>query len=222
LPCRRGRTSYGVGPRRALSGWPRRRHGGRPVLWGPLGPLSSTLARSGPSPSLLFSDTALATVHPQTTHTTQTTQASLSPPPSHSAAAALTSPLPFPSSPGRSASTSPDKSLSPSTRDAPRHACRQVLSPLLHPRPPRLSPTSLACACACARDSPTLPLSPGAYEDLASSLLLSLSLSLSISLYLSISLALFHRSLRPPTTQHARDHLAHLLTHALVRLRLRC
>jgi hypothetical protein len=65
-------------------------------LMSTLSPLSSTLARSGPSPSLLFSDTALATVHPQTTHITQTTQATLSPPPSHSAAAAaLTTALPF-------------------------------------------------------------------------------------------------------------------------------
>jgi hypothetical protein len=116
----------------------------------------------------------------------------------------------------------PDKSLSPSTRDAPRHACRQVLSPPLHPRPPRLSPTSLARACACARDSPTLPLSPPAptriWHPRCSSPFLSLYLSLSVY----PSLALFHRFLRPPTTQHARDHLAHLLTHALVRLRLRC
>jgi hypothetical protein len=126
------------------------------------------------------------------------------------------SPPPSPSSPGGSASTSPRQV--PLPLDTRRASTRlpSSSSALLPPRPPRLSPTSLACACACARDSPTLPLSlSGAYEDLASSLL-------GLPFSLSLSLSLFHRTLHPPTTQHARDHLAHLLAHALVRLRLWC
>jgi hypothetical protein len=187
-------------------------------------PLSSPLARSGPSPSLLFSDTALATVHPQTTHTTQTTQASLSPPPSHSAAAAaLTSPLPFPSSPGRSASTSTRQvPLPPDTR---RASTRLPSSPLSSPPP--TTPSTVAYKPRLRlrlrsrlAHAPSLPRRLRGSGILAAPLPFSLSLYLSLSL--SISLVLFHRSLRPPTTQHARDHLAHLLTHALVRLRLRC
>jgi hypothetical protein len=175
---------------------------------------------------LLFSDTALATVHPQTTHTTQTTQASLSPPPSHSAAAALTSPLPFPSSPGRSASTSTRQVSLP--LDTRRALTRLPSSPLSSPPPttpstvaykPRLRlrlRSRLAHAPSLSSPAPTRIWHPR-----CSSPFLSLYLSLSIHLSLFI-LALLHRSLRPPTTQHARDHLAHLLTHALVRLRLRC
>jgi hypothetical protein len=230
LPCRRGRPSYGVGPRWALSGWPRRRHGGRPVLWGPLGPLSSTLVPSRPLlPALVqarrcYSRTRRlrrSTHRPRTPHRPHRPLSLLHP---------LTAPPP-PPSPARCPSLPPPAVAPrphPTSPSPPRHATRldtpavksSLLSSTHDPLDCRLQASPAPAPALATRPRSLSP--PGAYEDLASSLLLSLSLSLSISLYLSISLALFHRSLRPPTTQHARDHLAHLLTHALVRLRLRC
>jgi hypothetical protein len=162
-------------------------------------PLSSPLARSGPSPSLLFSDTALATVHPQTTHTTQTTQASLSPPPSHSAAAALTSPLPFPSSPGRSASTSTRQVSLP--LDTRRALTRLPSSPLSSPPP--TTPSTVAYKPRLRlRLRSRLAHAPSLSRRLRGSGILAapLPFSLSISLYLSISRPF--PSL-PPPTHHA-------------------
>jgi hypothetical protein len=127
----------------------------------------------------------------------------------------------------------PQGSASTSTRQVPlplppRHATRldtpavksSLLSSRLDPLDCRLH-ASPAPAPALA----TRPRSLSLPRRLRGSGILAAPLPFSLSIYLSLSLfilALLHRSLPPPPTQQARDHLAHLLAHALVRLRLRC